>query len=85
MRCRLPASQVLAVAAQLGFIRCLFAVFAAVLAVCAAFRDETLAGGVRAFIGIDHGSLLFRVGVLTTWPETLSFRVYGLVHEDDVQ
>jgi hypothetical protein len=50
----LIARRMLAVAAQLGFGRCLFAVFAAVLAVRAAFRDETLTGRMRAFVGICH-------------------------------
>lgn len=58
----------LAFAAQLGFIRCLFAVFAAVFAVGAVFRDETLAGRMRALVGISHCVLLLLVAVSTGRP-----------------
>jgi hypothetical protein len=44
----------LAFAAQLGLVRRLFAVFAAVFAICPVSCDETLAGWMGAFVEIGH-------------------------------
>jgi len=46
---------VLAVASELDLLTFFFAVFAAILAVLAAFLDHTTAGWMRALVRIRHG------------------------------
>jgi hypothetical protein len=53
-----PAGEVLTVATQLGCVRRLLAMFAAVLTVRAGLRDDTVTGRVGAFVGIGHRDLL---------------------------